>query len=529
VQYRQLFMEFCFVARNPLFSRARSARLVGLASIFAVALLSSVRLGAAESDAPLNIGTRLEMFIDRFLIDRMEGTRLKLSEPKDAGVAIPFSDPWDGACSGYATILQDKGIYRMYYVGLPMDDTDEAAGSFVCYVESSDGIKWTKPNLGMVEYRGSKKNNILFLPNKEEPFALNFSPFIDTRPGVPASERYKAVGGSWPKGMFVLVSEDGMRWKKWREAPVFANGAFDTQNVAFWSESEKCYVLYFRVFTGTTDYIGQKKWGISGYRTISRTTSPDLINWSEPHRMSFGPTPIEQFYTNHTRPYFRAPHIYTAMPMRFVPGRRFLTDEQLVELKVAPNYLNINQTPHNIPLEVSDTVLLTSRGGARYDRTFMEAFVRPGLSAGNWVSRNGIPATGMIQTGPAEMSVYVAQHYAQPTAYMARFTLRLDGFASVNAPYAGGEMITKPLVVSGGELVLNCSTSAPGGVKVEIQTPAGDPLPGFTLNESEEFVGDSIEATVKWKLGSSLSALSGQPVRLRFVMKDADVYSLRFR
>ena len=499
------------------------------ALILGVALLSSLRVQADDAKAPLNIGTRLEIFVDQFLIDRLDGTRLKLSEPKQAGVAILFNDSWDGACSGYATILQDKGTYRMYYVGLPMDDKDEEAGSFVCYAESNDGIKWVKPSLGLTEYRGSKKNNILFLGNKNEPYAVNFSPFIDTRPGVPASERYKAVGGSWPKGMFVLVSDDGLRWQKWREAPVFSNGAFDTQNVAFWSEAESCYVLYFRVFTGTTDYVGQRKWGISGYRTIARTTSPDLVNWSEPRRMSFGSAPIEHFYTNHTRPYFRAPHIYTAMPMRFVPGRRFLTNEQLADLQVVPHYLNIKGNTHNIPLEVSDTVLLTSRGGSRYDRTFMEAFIRPGLDEANWVSRNGIPATGMIQTGAAEMSIYVAQHYAQPTAYMGRFTLRLDGFASVNAPYAGGEMVTKVMIVTGSELVLNCATSAPGSVRVEVQTPDGDPIPGFTLAESKEFVGDSIEETVQWKLGPSLSALAGKPVRLRFVMKDADVYSLRFR
>lgn len=508
------------------------AILRGLASsvpLFVFALLPGPRLRAAEARAYLDIGTRLEMFVDYFLIDRLAGTSLKLNEPRPAGVVVPFNDLWDGACSGYATILHDRGLYRMYYVGLPMHDTDEAAGSYVCYAESEDGVHWKKPNLGMAEFRGSKNNNILFLPDRNEPYASNFSPFIDTRPGVPAAERYKAVGGSWPKGMFVLVSADGIRWRKWRDDPVFANGAFDSQNVAFWSELENCYVLYFRVFTGTADYLNLKKWSGSGYRTIARTTSPDLINWSAPRRMSFGATPIEQFYTNHTRPYFRAPHLYTAMPMRFVPGRRFLSNEQLAALQVVPTYLNIKGMTHDIPLEVSDTVLLTSRGGGRYDRTFMEAFVRPGPSKGNWVSRNGIPATGIVQTGPAEMSVYVAQHYAQPTAYMARFVLRLDGFASVNAPYTGGEMVTKPLVVTGRELVLNCATSAPGGIRVEVQTPEGDPLPGYTLLESEEFTGDSIEATMKWKLGASLGALAGQPVRLRFVMKDADLYSLRFR
>jgi len=466
--------------------------------------------------------------IDGYLIETLTHTDLKLAEPRPTGAAIKYDNPWDAVPTGAATILEDNGLYRLYYVGMPSDYKSEADESNVCYAESKDGITWVKPELGLVEFRGSKKNNILLLGDVEDRFTGNFSPFIDNRPGVPANERYKAVGGVWPKGIFVLTSSDGIRWRKFHDTAVFTRGAFDSQNVAFWSDLEKCYVLYFRVFTGS-DHSTLKKWKADGYRTISRTTSQDLINWSEPYRMSFGPTPIEHLYENRTHPYKRAPHIYLSYPMRFVPGRRFLSDERLAELKVLPSYLAISGDTHNIPNEVSDTVLMTSRGGTRYDRTFMEAFIRPGSDEANWVSRNGIAAIGTLQTGPTEMSIFVGQHYVQPTAYLGRFTLRLDGFASVNAPYAGGEMLTKPILVTGKELIMNCSTSAPGSIRVEIQTPEGDPVPGFTLLESEEMVGDSIEYVVKWKLGADLSRLARKVVRFRFVMKDADLYALRFR
>ena len=496
-------------------------------------LLAAFAAVAPLASAPLEIGMRLEMFVDDLLVARMAGTQLKLSEPTPAGVALRFDSHWDGACSGFATILQDGGKYRMYYVGLPMHDSDEEAGSYVCVAESADGITWTKPRLGLVEYRGSKDNNILFLPNPEEPYAINFAPFIDGRSGVPAEERYKAVGGTWRKGgMFVLASADGLRWRKWREKPVFSNGAFDSQNIVFWSELEQRYVFFFRVFSHVDDYLGMKKWSsIGGLRTIAKTTSTDLVNWTPPQRMSFGDAPLEQFYTNHTHPYFRAPHLYLGMPMRFVPGRRFLTDEQLLALKVVPAYLNIKggSLSHNIPNEVSDTVLLSSRGGYRYDRTFMEALVRPGTEEGNWVSRNGIAVTGIIQTGPKEMSFFVAQHYAQPTAYVKRFAVRLDGLASVHAPYAGGEMLTKPLIVGGRDLILNYATSAAGEIRVELQEPDGEPIPGYSLLEGAPIVGDNIAQAVAWQLKADLSALVGKPVRIRFVMKDADLYSLRFR
>jgi len=87
----------------------------------------------------------------------------------------------------------------------------------------------------------------------------------------------------------------------------------------FWSESEQCYAAYFRTWTGGA---------FAGYRTISRATSPDLVHWSAPAEMSFGDTPREHLYTSQTHPYFRAPHVYLATPMRFMPGRKVLTSEQ---------------------------------------------------------------------------------------------------------------------------------------------------------------------------------------------------------
>ena len=491
-------------------------------------LLDVLASATATESIPINIGVRRELFIDNYLISQLSGTHLKLSQPQPAGIIFKFDDLWDGPGSGYATIIKDGPLFRMYYVGLPGKSKDEQTESCVCYAESLDGINWIKPSLGIVEYNGSTQNNILLPPGTTDTYKQNFSPFLDTRPGVPEHERFKAVGGSWPKGLFILVSSDGLHWKPWRDEPVFSGGAFDSQNVAFWSEAEACYVLYFRVFSGV-DHTTLEKWAYSGYRTIARTTSSDLITWSPPVRMSFGNTPLEELYTNSTRPYFRAQHIYIAMPMRFVPGRRFLTDEQFAELKVVPAYLNITGFTHNIKNEVSDTVLLTSRGGYRYDRSFMEALVRPGPDAANWISRNGIAATGLVQTGPAEMSFYLAQHFAQPTAHMKRFSVRLDGLGSVNAPYTGGEMVTKPLIVSGTELRLNYATSATGTIRVEIQETDGEPIPGYSLKECDAIVGDSISQTVCWKMGPSLVAIAGKAVRLRFVMNDADLYSLQFQ
>jgi hypothetical protein len=106
--------------------------------------------------------------------------------------------------------------------------------------------------------------------------------------------------------------------------------------------------------------------------------------------------------------------------------------------------------------------------------------------------------------------------------------MRLDGFASAQAEYKGGELVTKPLIFSGQQLTLNFATSAAGGIRTEIQDPSGKPIPGFTLSEARPQIGNEIQRAVSWKAGTDVSQLAGQGVRLRFVMHDADLYAFQF-
>jgi hypothetical protein len=454
-----------------------------------------------------DIGARRELFVDDFLIERMDGVSLKLHEPVNAGTAILFDRPWEGAFCGYVTVLRDGDRFRMYYRGLPVSGADGSSNETTCLAESGDGVSWRKPDLDLYTVSGIRETNIVLAGMA--PFSHNFSPFVDTRPGLPQSERCKAVAGTVHSGLTAFASPDGLRWRKLREEPILKEGAFDSQNVAFWSEKEGCYVCYFRTWTGG---------GFKGFRTVSRATSPDFRTWSAPEPMTFGDTPPEHLYTNQTTPYFRAPHICIAFPMRFLPGRKVLTPEQAKSLGVDPGYSG----------DCADCVFMTSRGGARYDRTFMEGFIRPGADLGNWASRAGMAACGIIPTGPAEISLFKQANYAQPTAHLLRYTLRTDGFASVCAPYRGGEMLTHPLRFSGPALALNFATSAAGSIRIEIRDESNRPIPGFTLAESDEIVGDSIERMVTWKGNPDVSGLEGKAVRLRFVMKDADVFAVKF-
>lgn len=461
---------------------------------------------------PIDLGTRRELMVDRFLIERLEGLELRLHHPVSAGVALRLDQPWEGIVSAYVTVIQDTNRYLMYYRGRPSPtDGDGAPESreVACCAESPDGIHWTRPSLGLHEVAGTRQNNVILVEPKS--VTHNFAPFLDTRPGVPTAERFKALGGTGADGLFGFVSPDGVHWNKVSERALITEGAFDSQNIGFWSSSERCYLCYFRTFR-------------NGVRWVTRTTSPDFLNWTKPEDMSFGGAPPEHIYINQTQPYFRAPHIYIATAARFNPGRRALTDAQVeaLELENPRNYAGLKN-------DDSDAVLLTSRGGTRYDRTFLESFIRPGPDPRNWVARANYPALGVVPTGPIEMSLYIVRHYGQPSIFIERLTLRPDGFASAHASYKGGALITRPLRFSGRELEVNLSTSAAGFLRVEIQNPEGNPLPGFALNDCPEIIGDQIDRIVKWTRGGDLGALAGRPVRLKFALKDADLYAFRFR
>lgn len=471
-----------------------------------IALLGGLSLpvALATQSTPLDIGSRLELFVDRHLVERTENITFELQHPVDAGEALRFDQPWEGAFAGYATVIKDGGLYRLYYRGLPAARADGSDSETTCVAESRDGITWTRPELDLFAVNGARRNNVVLAG--QAPFSHNFSPLLDGRAGVAAEQRYKALAGTKKTGLYAFVSPDGLRWRKLVDRPVITGGDFDSQNVGFWSESEQRYVAYFRVFR---DRI----------RRIARTTSTDFINWTAPVDMGYGDGPVEHLYTNQTHPYFRAPQIYLGIAARFMPGRQVLTAEQAASIGVIGGYFK----------DVSDSVLITTRGGDQYARQFPEAFIKPEPGIENWTSRTNYPALNIVPTGEGEMSLYVQKNYGQPSHHLRRYRLRTDGLVAVRAPWRGGELLTRPLRFSGGRLVINFATSAAGGVRVEIQDETGRPWPGYSLSESVEQIGNEFAREVSWKKGADLAALAGQTVRLRFVMKDADLYSIRFR
>ncbi|MCX7425386.1 MAG: hypothetical protein NTW96_07135 [Planctomycetia bacterium] len=471
----------------------------------------------ASSTKPVDIGSRRELFVDDFLIDSLKNVRLELQHPQPQEIALVCDQPWEGNTCIYFRVIPDGGKLRMWYLAAHWksepDDPAPPHPYFICYAESTDGIHWTKPDLGLFEFQGSKKNNICVTEIDD-----NFTPFIDTNPQCLPEARYKAVGSK--SGLAAWQSPDGIHWKRLGDKPIITKGAFDSQNVAFWDPEIKKYRAYIRDFH-------------DGLRDIRLAISDDFATWTTPELLDVTPPlPNEQFYINCIARYDRAPHMFFGFPVRYVernwsPSMRALPDLTHRELRAKVGEQRIGTA-------ITDGLFMSSRDGFHFHR-WGEAFLRTGPERpGTWVYGDCYPAHGLIETesklpgAPKEFSLFLPEDYWMRITKMRRYTLRIDGFVAARAPLEGGELLTKPLQFAGKRLSLNFATSAAGRMHVEITDAAGKPLPGFTLAESDETFGDSLDRTITWKGNSDTSSLAGKPVRLRFQLHDADVYSFQF-
>ncbi len=489
-----------------------------LRMLFALCALTSAIRTAAAAD-PIEIGSRRELFVDHFLIDSMDGTELRLHQPTPREVVIVHDEPWEGNSCGYYTIFRDGDLYRMYYKAVSQVLKGEPAshGVLACYAESTDGIHWKKPELGLFEFQGSRKNNIVW----DGPGAHDFTPFKDPNPDCSPDALYKAVGnaGGVGHGLLAFKSSDGVHWSRLQDEPVITKGAFDTQNLAFWDEQRREYRAYIRDFR-------------DGLRGIRSATSADFIHWTDPEWLEYPGAPREQLYTNQIIPYYRAPHIFLGFPTRYIdrgwsPSMRALPGLEHRKLRSA--------TSAREGTALTDGLFMTSRDGRTFHR-WREAFLRPGLrSQDNWVYGDNYQNWGIVETAssiegaPNDLSVYATESYwTGHSDQLRRFTLRIDGFVSVHAAGETGQFVTKPLVFRGGVLTMNFSTSAAGSVRVEIQNVDGKPFDGFSREDCDDIFGDSLEQAVTWKGSDDVSRLAGKPVRLRFLLSDADLYSMQF-
>ena len=493
-----------------------------------VVLLMPSHTSAQE---PINIGSQLELFVDESLIESMsDGARLQLHRPIRRESVFRTDAPWEGNASAYQSVFKDGDLYRMYYRGVhyrhsgPPAQALEEHPWFLCYAESDDGVHWRRPELGLFEFDGSQANNIILTPESLADIggdAAHTATFRDANPDCPADERYKIIIlGSKPRGLYALKSADGVHFSLLSEEPIITEGAFDSQNLAFWDPVRQEYREYHRGFK-------------DGVRDIMTSASKDFRHFPAPQWLQYPGAAKEHLYTNQIQPYYRAPHIFMGFPMRYsdrgwsepvaaLPG----LDERLVRASSHPRY----------GTAVTDALFMTSRDGLTFDR-WPEAFIRPGprqreawVYGDNFVFWQMVETKSHLEDAPNEISLYATEGYWEGThTSVRRYTLRVDGFVSAHAPFSGGEIVTKPIVFDGGNLALNAETSAAGSIQVEIQDAEGRPIDGYALGECPPIFCDDLRHIVRWEgPGGDVRALAGKPARLRFVLRDADLYALQF-
>ena len=478
------------------------------------------------------VGSGLQLLWDDWLIESLDNVRHVLHRPEPREIVLRRDRPWEDHAIYNPVVIKDGYRYRMWYRARAVEKPILTA-----YAESLDGIHWVKPELGLIDHEGSKENNLVWpVPGG---IGRSVSVVKDGNLEADPRERYKAItnqGTTLPSGreialLYGLASPDGLRWRMIRQEPIVVPPLGTEPSIPTTSScgTNPGVTTPSMPGAGTAVEAGrwtERRWArdpitscskrtsgpverISRIRDIRRFTSTDFRNWSEPQYIGLGDTPLEHLYKNSAVRYYRRPDLILMFPKRFLPTRKFHADWP------APGQ--------------SEAVFMFSRDGVNFDRRFMEAFLRPGPNPLNWHERAIQVGPTLVPTAPGEMSLYYVEQGKTDQVRIRRAVLREDGFVSLRAPYRGGMVRTRLLKFSGSKLILNYSTSAAGSIRVEIQDAAGAPIPGYALEDCPEIYGDEIEREVTWRAGSGVEGLAGRTVRLRISMKDADLYSLRFR
>jgi len=438
-------------------------------------------------DRSYDVTGKRELFIDDLLIDQKRNAGLKLHYP----IEQPSSpDKPDGH---YLTVMKDPRQYWLFYRGMDTvyqgSNYSNNPGEFVGVARSHDGLRWELPELNRFPGQSVPANTLFY---GKDAITHNFVPFYDASPDCPPEARYKAVAGvKETNGLFAFHSADGLNWKQYGNVPVIpfepqkAGGyMLDSQNVAFYSECEKCYVMYLRVWK-TAD-------GLTGLRSFAKTTSRDFLHWSKFEFLTVN-RKDEHLYVSGLAPYVRAPQIYVGAATRYFGDRGSATD----------------------------VTLLFSRGGKGIVRPFPGAWINPGLDPERWLNRMNYIAWGIVQNGENELILY---HNRKKLMYK----LRTDGFISLSSGLQTGTVLTEVLSHRRCGLELNLSTSAGGFFQLEVCDENANAIPGFTFKDMEPFWGDRIGWEPEWK-GGKFSDLPGGRFRLRLRMKECDLFSIHFQ
>lgn len=497
---------------NRVVKRALTAGL--MIAMLCVSSVTADQDAAKPGAVPIQIGSGKQLFFDRKFIAESQNVRIVMNPPVKAGVVLEADRPWeDFRLTSYFTVVQDGELCRMYYSCFSKDQWHTPDSwekhAYLCYAESKDGVHWTKPDLGIVEFDGSTANNILMRS------VVDGTVFID--PKAQRARRYKLLSTKGPHkgGLRVSYSSDGIHFTM-PSQPV-SPWSPDSQQNAFWDNRIGKYVAYLR---------GRPDMGITvPNRLVARVEMADI-----------------------EKPWHARPQIVLATDGKDLPDVDFYTNACIHYRWAADAYFMFPAAYHHFPPQMGndgllDTSLAVSRDGVRWQRTDRGPYVPLGLSD-EWDALFIMMGVGIVRKGDLLYQYYngvdlshggtrrmTDEHRKKWRRWskMGRVVQRLDGFCSADAAYDGGWLVTPPVVFEGDRLILNVNTSAAGQAFVALLTVDGKPIDGFAATDCDEVMTNSVRHVVTWKGTSDVSKLAGRPIRLRFEMRSTKLYAFQFQ
>lgn len=454
------------------------------------------------------------LFLDPAFVEQGEKVVLHVNPPREREVVIRPDRPWEQLMiSFFLTVRDEGGKLRLWYIC-----RDKANHPNVAYAESQDGLTWTKPDLGIVEYEGSKANNLVGLTSLEG--------VVFRDPNASDAERYAYVTHLWEEGMVRFYSPDGLHWNR-DAAPLLHFGA-DTQNVTFWDERLGKYVLYLRGW-----YRGADRWK---YRRIVRVETPSLTQ------------PLPQEPTGQSLRLWgkdRVAVIGDEFPAVFAADEHDPKNCDVYNLSAQPypldprwmvGFPSMFQRERNASDGRLEVQFTGSRDGITWHRYDRAPYLRPGLAEADDASM-AFMGTGLVVRGD-EIWQYAtglrSRHgdrearQKRTDGIISRYVQRVDGFVSLDFDAAGGYGRTQSVKVEAARLSLNLDTGALGSLRVGLLDADGHPIEGFSTEQCDVLRTNSTHATITWAGQSDLSALQGREVCVAFAGVRAKVFSFHF-
>jgi len=454
---------------------------IGLVFPLSFLVLCMIRSVSAQSyvDAALvPIGLRKQLVVDDYVLDEKTHVTRELGSVVKANNGQPIivvEKPWEDFSSCIiGSVFREAGKFKMYYkvgYGDPAPgDPPEKRPLRVAYAESTDGLHWTKPSLGVHVFQGGRDNNLI------DPMGMQCFP--DPHENDPR-HKYKSAYTHWREIKASLAhSSDGLRWMPYNNGQPVTYRAADTINQLLWDESAKVYRLYTR-----TDYQDKLKAEIE-VRGTRDMVNPDIKTdptaWTTVREWCFNRNPQEY---KRRQIYSLNGWIYEGVQFGLLWSLEYPGDR-------SEGPLDLDRRHER---DVMNFYIVTARGDEMWNLEWVYAD-QPLIPRGpngsfdkDWVQ----PAINVVTWNDQHWIYYVGQrerHGVPVPALNVRgaiglATLRLDGFVGLTAGEQRGTILTKPLKLMGAGLEVNADASQ-GSLRIEVLDEARRAIPGYSNDDA---------------------------------------------